>query len=281
VVRPSIEVTLIEVAARRPGLFGRAQNRLRELWASRELLFNLVSAELKVRYRRSVFGFAWTMLTPIGMMLIFTFIFTRVFRAGIENFPVFFLAGFLPWQYFSNSIMGGTGIIVGNANLIKKVYFPREVLPLAHVLAQSVHFLLSLVVLFGYLIYRGDNFYKHLPLLLLATVLLTIFSAGLTMVFAAANVVFRDLQELVQVLFLLWFYATPVIYPLEMVTGSYQTLLRLNPMTSYLSLFRHAMYYFTWPSPRLLAGTTVVALVTFIAGYAAFTRLAVSFAKEV
>lgn len=273
---------MIEAPAERPGLLGRAQNRLRELWASRELLFNLVSAELKVRYRRSVFGFAWTMLTPLGMMLIFTFIFTRVFPGGIENFPVFFLAAFLPWQYFSNSVMGGTGIIVGNANLIKKVYFPREVLPLAHVLAQSVHFLLSLVVLFAYLIYRGDNFYKHLPLLVVATVLLTIFSAGLTMIFAAANVAFRDLQELVQVLFLLWFYATPVIYPLEMVHGQiYQTLLRLNPMTSYLSLFRHAMYYFTWPSPPLLAGTTVVALVTFVAGYAAFTRLAVSFAKEV
>jgi lipopolysaccharide transport system permease protein len=280
-VRTAIEVTLIDASAVRPGLVARAQHRLKELWQSRELLFNLVSAELKVRYRRSIFGFAWTMLTPIGMMLIFTFIFTRVFRAGIENFPVFFLAGFLPWQYFANSIMGGTGIVVGNANLIKKVYFPREVLPLAHVLSQSVHFLLSLVVLFGYLIYRGDNFYSHLPLLLLATVLLTIFSAGLTMAFAAANVAFRDLQELVQVLFLLWFYATPVIYPLEMAPAGYQLLLRLNPMTSYLTLFRQSMYYFTWPSARLLAGTTIVALVTFVVGYAAFTRLAVSFAKEV
>jgi ABC-type polysaccharide/polyol phosphate export permease len=272
---------MIEATARRPGLARRARRRLGELWAARELLFNLVSAELKVRYRKSVFGFAWTMLTPLGMVLIFTFIFERVFRANVKDFPVFFLVGFLPWQYFGNSVMGGTGIIVGNSNLIKKVYFPREVLPLAHVLAQSVHFLLSLVVVFAYLIYRGDNFIPLLPLLLVAIVLLTIFNAGLTMAFAAANVVFRDLQELVQVLFLLWFYATPVIYPLELAPPRYRTLLLLNPMTSYLSLFRHAMYNLTWPAARLIAGTTAVALLTLACGYAAFTRLAVSFAKEV
>lgn len=255
--------------------------RLADLWSARELLFNLTKAELKVRYRNSVFGFAWSMVVPLAMMVIFTFIFTRVFRFEIDRFPVFFLAGFLPWQYFANSAMGGIGTIVNNGNLIKKVYFPREVLPLAHVFAQSIHFLLSLVVLFGYLIYLRQDFYRFLPILIAAIVLQTLFNAGLAMGFAAANVVFRDLQELAQVLFLLWFYMTPVIFPIDRVPAAYRTLLRLNPMTSYVELYRAALYELAWPSLRLFAATTVWAVAAIAIGYIAFSRLAVSFAKEV
>lgn len=255
--------------------------RLQELWAARELLANLVRTELKVRYRNSVFGFAWTMVTPLAMMLIFTFIFTQVFRFDIPNFPVFFLAGFLPWQYFSNSTVGGMATIVGNADLIKKVYFPREVLPLAHVLSTSVHFLLSLLVLIGYLIYRGDGFLVLLPVLIAAIALQATFNTGLTMAFAAANVPFRDLQELAQIIFLLWFYATPIIYPLDLVPPRYRILLRLNPMTLYVELYRDAMYHLSWPSLKLVAATTITAVVALAVGYTAFSRLAVTFAKEV
>jgi homopolymeric O-antigen transport system permease protein len=255
--------------------------RLRDLWASRELLTNLVRSELKVRYRNSIFGFAWSMVTPLAMMIIFTFIFTRVFRANIEDFPIFFLVGFLPWQYFGNAVQGGMGTIVANGNLIKKVYFPREVLPLAHVGAQSVHFLLSLLVLLAYLVYRGYNFAPTLPLLIVAILLHTVFIAGLTMIFAAANVAFRDLQEFSNVIFLLWFYSTPIIFPLELVPAGYQTVLRFNPMTLYIGLYRNALYSLTWPSAKLLAATAAIAVLTLMVGYVAFLRLSTTFAKEV
>jgi ABC-type polysaccharide/polyol phosphate export permease len=148
-------------------------------------------------------------------------------------------------------------------------------------MAQSVHFFFSLLVLFGYLVYRGYGFVPFLPALVLAILLQSIFNAGLTMLFAAANVAFRDLQELSTVLFLLWFYSTPVIFPLDLVPARYQVLLRLNPMTHYLQLYRHALYQLSWPSLRLLAATTVTAVLVFTIGYAAFTRLSVTFAKEV
>lgn len=259
----------------------RGLRRLRELWAARELLRNLVSMDLKVRYKNSAFGFAWSMTTPLAMMVIFTIVFTRVFRAPIPDFPIYFLVGFLAWQYFSASVMGGVGSIVGNANLIKKVYFPREVLPLAHVFAQGVHFLLALLVLFGFLLYRGENFLPFLPLLLVTIAIQTILNAGLTMIFAAANVPFRDVQELAQVVFLIWFYATPIFYSPEMAPPTYRTILQLNPMTIIVTLYRHALYALTWPSLHFILAATAVSVVVFIVGYVAFSRLAVTFAKEV
>lgn len=259
----------------------RRAGKLTELWKARELLRNLVVRELKVRYKNSVLGFGWSMITPLAMMGIFTFIFTKIFVVPLRDFPLFFLAGFLPWIYFSNSVMGSVGAVVQNAHLIKKVYFPREVLPLSIVLAQGVHFLLSLCVLAAFLIYRGYNFLPFLHLLILAIVFHTLLNCGLAMLFAAANVGFRDLQELVQVIFLLWFYATPIFYSAEMAPERYRPLLRLNPMTWFVELYRSALYGLRAPRPALLLGCAAFALVSVVLGYAFFTRQAVTFAKEI
>lgn len=251
------------------------------LWGSRELLRNLVARDLKVRYKNSLLGFAWSLLTPVLMMIIFTFIFTQVIRMGIDNFPIFFLAGFLPWTYFSNSVQGSVGAIVGNGPLIKKVYFPREVIPLSTVLSQAVHFLLALTVFGVFMVINGYNFLPFLPLLIAVIVLQTLFNAGLAMAFAAANVWFRDLQELVGVIFMLLFYGTPIIYQLEMVPERFRPFLELNPMSWFVGFYRQVLYHRALPSLKLAIGCTAIALVTLVIGYALFNRLAVSFAKEV
>lgn len=263
------------------GAFRRARKRLRALWDARELLRNMVVRDIKVRYKNSVLGFGWSMVTPLVMVVVFTFIFTRVFQTGLPDFPVFFLAGFLSWQYFSNAVTGSTGAIVSNGNLIKKVYFPREVLPLATVVSQAVHFLLSMLVFAVYALIEGYNFLPLFHWFVLAVVLQTLFVSGLAMLFAAANVGFRDLQELQGVIFLLWFYGTPIIYELDMVPARYQAVLELNPMTHFVALYRHAMYYLSAPSGRVIAACAISAVVSLAFGYALFTRLAVSFAKEV
>jgi ABC-type polysaccharide/polyol phosphate export permease len=255
--------------------------KIREIWEARELLENLVARDLKVRYKNSLLGFAWSMLTPLATMLIFTFIFTQVFRVGPRDFPIFFLAGFLPWTYFSNSVQGSVGAIVGNGPLIRKVYFPREVLPLSTLLSQGVHFLLALAVFGVYMLIAGYNFIPLLPLLLVAVILQTIFNGGLAMAFAAANVGFRDLQELTAVIFTLLFYGTPIIYQLDMVPDRYRPLLELNPMTWFVGFYRQVLYYRALPSLKLITACTVIALVSLVVGYALFSRLAVSFAKEV
>ncbi len=279
--------------------------KLGERWRARELLVQLVRKELKVRYRNSSLGFLWSMLTPALMTVVFTIIFTQVVPVPVDAFPAFFLAGYLLWQFFQNSCQGAIHSVVGNGDLVKKVYFPREVLPLSHVLAQLIHLLLAMLVISPYLVVtRGFGVLVHLPATLLAVLLLTVFTSGVAMWLAGVNVVFRDLQELFVVMFLVWFYATPVLYPLALVRSRLGpdhllvTLLQLNPMTWFVEAFRTPLYGAVevaassgdgpvaslapaWPDATGLLVSALWALVVFIGGYVVFLRRSRTFAKEV
>lgn len=280
----------------------RPTAKLGELYRARELLLQLVRKELKVRYKNSALGFLWTMLTPALMTLVFTVVFRYVVPIPVDDFAAFFLVGYLLWQYFQNSCQGAIHSIVGNGDLVKKVHFPREVLPLSHVLAQLAHLVLALVVVSPYLVVtRGVGVLLHLPATLIVVVLLTVFTSGAAMWFAGINVVFRDLQELFVVIFLVWFYATPVIYPLalvrRMLTGSSLewliTLLQFNPMTWFVEAFRQSLYGPVvggdplvssgpaWPSLTTFAVAMAFAAASFTLGYGVFLRRARTFAKEV
>lgn len=254
---------------------------LGDFWQSRELLKNLVSRDLKIRYKASFLGFAWSMVTPLAMVLVFGFIFTRVFEvANTADFSLFFLAGFLPWQFLSGSISESVSAIVGNGALMRQVNFPREYLPVSKVASQAIHFLLSLVVLGVYGLIRGYNFLPFLPALVITLVLFFLFVAGLSMAFAAANVAFRDLQELVPVMLLLWFYGTPLFYRLEMVPERFRWIMLLNPMTWFLDLFRHVFYYQVFPPLKVIGVAATLGIGSVVVGYLLFVRLARTFSKE-
>jgi len=287
------------------------RGKLVDLWHARELLRQFVAKELKIRYKNSSLGFLWSLLTPALMTLVFTALFGLAFDIGVDDYPAFFVSGYLLWQFFQTSSQSSITAIVGNGQLIKKVYFPREVLPLSMVLAQLTHFLLAMLVVGPFLIYsRGWGVLWHLPATLLVVVLLTIFTSGMAMVFAGANVPFRDLQELIVVIFLVWFYATPVLYPAALVTSSTNGVVQAlagvataNPMSWFVELFRTSTFgtvravpgqtvdsaaelvFITtgpgWPDPELLALATVVSVLVFGFGYVLFNRLALTFAKEV
>jgi ABC-type polysaccharide/polyol phosphate export permease len=282
-------------------------SKLGELWRARELLGQLVRKELKVRYKNSSLGFLWSMLTPALMTVVFSIVFGFVVPIPVDDFPAFFLAGYLLWQFFQNSCQGAIHSVVGNGDLVKKVYFPREVLPLSHVLSQLAHLMLALLVVSPYLIAtRGWGVLVHLPATLLAVALLTVFTSGVAMLLAGVNVVFRDLQELFVVLYLVWFYATPVLYPLALVEATLAgervswvgTVLRINPMTWFVEAFRTPLYgevavaagdatqpvtsnLPTWTSPGIVAIMVLWAAGAFVVGYVVFLRRARTFAKEV
>ncbi len=277
-------------------------DHLRDLWHARELLDQLIRKELKVRYKHSALGFAWSLLTPVVMTVVFTVVFAFLIRIDVDDFAAFFVAGYLVWSFFQNSVQGSIQTITANGTLIRKVYFPREVLPLSNVFAQGVHFMLALLAISPYLVWeRGIGVLGHLPAVALGIVLITLFACGLAMLFAALNVTFRDLQELVVVIFFVWFYATPIIYPYELaeqaagdssVGRAFLNVISLNPMTWFVRLFRQALYGIghlgsgnslapSWPSSGLLAGTTIVALGSFVVGYLVFHRFALTFAKQV
>jgi ABC-type polysaccharide/polyol phosphate export permease len=257
---------------------------LGDLWNARELLRQLVAKELKVRYKGSALGFLWSLVTPLLLTGVFTVVFSTFIRIAIEDFATFFLSGYLVWTFFSNSVNASVGAIVGNGALIRKVWFSREVLPLSLVLAQAVHFGLALLATSPlFLVQRGFS-PQVIPALVVGFALLVAFTTGMSMLFAAANVGFRDLQELTQVIFLAWFYLTPVIYPLAYVRDNapqFLPLVRANPMTWFAELFHRLLYDGTWPDAvtwLVCAGWAAAALAL---GYWLFNRLAVTFAKEV
>lgn len=274
--------------------------RLVELVDARELLVQLVRKELKVRYRGSVLGFLWTMLTPALVTVVFSVVFTRVVRIGVEDYAAFFIVGYLVWQFLQNSCQGSLHSIVGNADLVKKVYFPREVLPLSHVASQLIHLVLALAVVTPYLVLtRGVGVLVHLPVALLLLVVLAVFVAGVALWFAATNVVLRDLQELFVVIFLVWFYASPVLYPLALARAELAAspwlavALRANPASAFLEAFRAPLYGVVevvdgvtvaaapgLPSAGGLVAATAWALGVGLVGWSSFARRARTFARE-
>ncbi|MBA2317605.1 MAG: ABC transporter permease [Euzebyales bacterium] len=275
-------------------------SRLGDVRQARELLRNLVGKELKVRYKQSALGFVWSLVTPLLMTAIFTVVFATFLRIPVEDFASFFLAGYLVWQFYANSVNASVGAIVSNGSLIRKVYFPREVIPLSLVLAQAFHLCLALLATAPFFLLQRGNFLPYLPAILIGIVLLVAFTAGMSMVFAALNVSFRDLQELTQVIFLAWFYGTPVIYPLYLVESTAQAwvkgLILANPMTWFVQLFQTALYGIPapipepgqpgapppgWPSLTTFAVCAAWAVGTLGLGWWLFRRRAVTFAKEV
>jgi ABC-2 type transport system permease protein len=249
--------------------------------ASRQLIRNLTVKELKVRYKRSALGFLWSLLNPLLMMGVFTLVFRYAFRVPIEDFHLFFLVGYLPWAFFQASVNVATGSIVANANLVTKVYFPREVLPISVILSQLVHFALAMALLLVILPFLGYFYFPYLGGFLIAVVLLVLFTTGLSMFFAAANTTFRDIAEFSPVLFLLWFYLTPVIYSLDLLPTRIASIIALNPMTHFMRLFRDSLYTLQHPEPATLLIAAGWAGASLLFGSWIFARRAADFAKEI
>jgi lipopolysaccharide transport system permease protein len=252
----------------------------------RDLLYNLVVRDLKVRYKHSVLGFFWSLLNPLLLMAVFTFVFTQLLPSDKTRpaFPIFFLSALLPWNWCATSVMGTLGSIVNNGHLIKKVYFPREMLPLSVVFANMINFLLSLPALLLFMAWLRPNFNAHLlwlPLLILTQLL---FLVGLGFFLSALNVFFRDTSVLVEVGLSAWFFLTPIIYDAKDVAGQFSNLMYyLNPMASVIANYRDIFYYNDplSPDPLFMLRTLITSTIIFIAGYIFFMRLSRSFGEEI
>jgi ABC-2 type transport system permease protein len=271
-----------------------------EYAAARELLGNLTQRELRGKYKRSALGWAWSLINPLALAVIFTFVFGVVFKgrleatgnsnlSGITAYPLFLLCGLLPWAFLSNSITGSIGALVANSNLVKKVYFPREILIGANVLSWVVSLLIELAVLGIALLAFGNVWLQYLPLLLVVIALQTVFATGIGLLLAALNVYFRDVQHFVGIFLQLWFYATPVIYPITLLGNiaerdvfgvSLLTLYKLNPMTAFVEMYHQMLFYLQWPDWELFLYAAVVSFATLAFGLLVFKRLEPRFAEE-
>ena len=251
----------------------------KDIWAYRELLFFLTWRDVKVRYKQTALGAAWAILQPLFMMIIFTIFFGRlaaVDSAGIP-YPVFALAGLVPWTFFSNAITASGNSLVGSANLITKVYFPRLIVPAAAMLAGLVDFVLAFVLLILLMVY-----YQIVPtiqlLFLPVLVLLTaLFSLGVGTWFSALNVKYRDVRFALPFLIQLWLFVSSVILPSNAIPAKWRWLLMLNPMSGIIEGYRSALFGlpFDWPALGIASGLTILTLLYAIY---AFGRVERSFA---
>ena len=267
-------------------------HRLQELWRYRGLIHNLVVRDLKVRYKNSILGMAWSLVNPLLMMVVYTIVFQLMAgSSSLPNYPVFILCALLPWNFFSASVLQATDSIVSAAPLIKKVYFPREVLPISIVLSNLVNFVIGLPVFFLLALIMKHPINSYIVLLPLIILVQIFFILGITFITSTINVFYRDTRHILDVLVLAWFFLTPIFYPITTVREQYIVagvtlnlrlwLRRLNPMASIIASYRDILYWGTPSGIDFLLRTALTSLIILIIGYLIFLRYSPRFSEEV
>lgn len=238
----------------------------------RALLYELVISDIKVRYRRSVLGIVWSVLQPLGMMLILTVVFSTLFASDIEYFAVYVLTGRIIWDLFSTATIMAQSSIISSSGLIKKVYVPKYIFPVSKVFSSLVNCLFSLVALLIVVYFSGANIGPSIVLLPVPLILLFIFALGVSLFISAYTVFFRDLSYLYELLLTAWMYLTPIFYPIDILPPNMLTLVKFNPIIYYLDVFRSIVYYGTWPDSKSLIFCVVASFVSLVIGFWTFTR---------
>ena len=259
----------------------------RQVHRYRGLIVSLVARDLKARYRGSVLGFFWSFVNPLLLLLVYTFVFTVVLPGvhppEVEPFALFMFCGILPWTWFSSSLLEGSSVLIAGSNLIRKVLFPAEVLPIVTVLAGLAHFCLGLPILVAFLVYYRvpvvPTDLLWFPVIVLIQLVLTL---GLALLLSALTVHFRDIRDLLTNLLTLWFFATPIIYPLSQVPESMRRFLNLNPFTHLVVSYQEVLFmqgtFTQWPRLLAVGGGSFLVLAL---GYFVFDRLRDTLAEEV
>jgi ABC-type polysaccharide/polyol phosphate export permease len=274
--------------------------RLEGLTYPKELLINLTLRELRSKYKRSTLGWAWSVINPLTTILVYTVVFSLFLRvappvgdpSGIDSYAFFLMTGLLPWLFLSNGITGSVGSLTGNEGLIKKVYFPRSVLPTASVFSHLAGFAIELGVLAALLIVIGGNMVlPWVPILLLVVAIQVVFVLGLGLILSPVNAYFRDVEHFTVIFLNVWFWATPILYPEEVLSNpdgspkefgpfSLPALMNLNPMAHFVTAYRDLFYNLRFPALTTWLAMLVSAAVAMILGVVIFRRLEGKLAEE-
>jgi len=271
-----------------------------DLWASREILSNLTMREVRGKYKRSILGQAWSLLNPIASLAIYTVVFGFVLKAtpppgepsGIDVFTLWLACALLPWNFFAATMMGGMNALLGNANLVQKVYFPRYTLVVSNMLASLVTFGFELLVLAAIAVILGSQIWIWIPLVLVFVALLALFGLGIGLMLSIANVYFRDTAQFVGIFLQMWFYATPIVYPVTLIAATQAEwaakgrdfpllwFYQLNPMERFVQIFRDLLYDNRLPPWGDMAYCVGAAAVSMALGSWVFSRYQGRIAEE-
>lgn len=248
-----------------------------------ELIKHLTLREIKARYKQSFLGLFWIILNPFFQMLIMSFVFSKVMKISTIGvpYPIYLYAGLLPWVFFANSLGSSLGVLVENSSLLKKIYFPREVLILSTLLAKTFDFLLSTVIFVILMIWFSIPFKIYMLLFIPIFIIQFLFTFGVALLLSAMNLLYRDVQYLFNLVLTLWFYLTPVLYAVEFFPEKYRWIFKVNPMSVFINAYREVLLgkgVLNWAS---LAMGISVSLVIFIIAYSFFKKMENIFADVV
>ncbi|MCI8410857.1 MAG: ABC transporter permease [Clostridia bacterium] len=253
----------------------------KSLYEYRELLKTSISKDIRGKYKNSVLGIIWSFLNPLLQIAVYAIVFPLIMKSNLPNYTVFLCCGLIPWNFFSSAISRTSFTMIENGNIIKKVYFPRQILPLSVVTSEAVNFVISTIIILAFVLGYGMGISKFIifyPLVLLVQYLLLV---GISFVVSSVTVYFRDLQHFIGIVLQLLFYATPIVYASNTIPENFQWILKFNPMTYVINGYRDIFYYQQTPDLLSLAIVLGISIVTCLVGYMIFNKLQKRFAEEI
>lgn len=252
----------------------------KELYNYRELLKTNIKKDVGGRYKHSFLGVIWSFLNPLLQIVVYAFVFQVVLKSNIEHYAVYLCCGLIPWQYFALVVNRGNAVIVDNGGVIKKVYFPREILPISLVTSECVNFLISTIIIIGFVIFSGIglsySILWYFPVLLVQYIL----SVGVAFIVSSVTVYLRDLQHILGIIMQLLFYGTPIVYSMSSVPDVFKWIVKINPMSYILEAYRNIFYLKIRPSLKELSIPLIMGIILVIVGYMVFKKLEKRFAEE-
>ena len=255
-------------------------NVFKNIYNYRELLKNNVKKEIRGKYKNSALGVIWTFLNPLLQLLVYAFIFPLILKSTQPFYVVFVCVGLVPWTFFTTSISQSAWTIIGNGNIVKKVYFPREILPISVVTSGMINFLISTLIIVAFCFIYGLGLTKYVLFFPLVLLIQYILQLAISFILSAVTVYFRDLEHFVQIILQVMFYATPIVYAADTIASPFNIILALNPMAHIINGYRNIFYYQTMPDLKALFILLAISVVACIAGYFLFRKLQKGFAEE-
>lgn len=255
--------------------------RIREIFAYGDMIKSLVKRDLRGKYKGSVLGFLWTFINPLCQIIVYTVVFSIIVRNDLDKFYVYMIVGMIPWLFFDMSLRQGAGCIRYQGDLVKKIYFPREVLPITCVTSNFINMLFCFILVFAVLLVSRIGFEIRALLWLLPVMLIEYMLAlGFTLIFSAGTVFFRDLEHIVTVILMVWIYATPIMYPMEIIPNSINWIFKLNPMSAIIEAYHSILYWREVPAGNQILYAAVFAVAILTIGEFLFAKLDNNFAEE-
>lgn len=255
-------------------------NIFKNLYNYRELIKTSIKKEIGGKYKHSFLGVLWSFINPLLQIAVYAIIFPLIIKNDIPNYTVFMVCGLIPWNFFSSVINRASFCIIENGNIVKKVYFPREILPLSLVTSETINFLISTLIIIVFTLAYGMGITPYILLYPLVLLVQYVLLLGISLIVSSVTVYFRDLQHFIGVLLQLFFYATPIVYSLETIPENFRWILELNPMTYIIEGYRAIFYNQQMPNIAMLGIILVVGIVLTIVGYLIFNKLQKKFAEE-